>query len=72
MTVDGQPLGRPMRYAGHGPFDVRGMVSVAAGQPITIRFSGPVPVIPRAISRATMDGRMLSFSLLGVTIEPKC
>ena len=72
VTVDGQPLGRPTNYSGQGPFEARGMVPVEAGQPITIRFRGPAPVIPRAISDTNMDGRMLSFSLLGITIEPKC
>ena len=72
IAVDGQPLGSPKVYSGQGPFEARGMVPVEAGQPVVIRFHGPAPVIPRAISRTNLDGRLLSFSLLGITIEPRC
>lgn len=72
IAVNGQPLGNPADHSGRGPFEMRGMVPVAAGQPIVIRFYGPPPVIPRAISHSNMDGRTLSFSLLGITIETKC
>lgn len=72
ITVNGQSLGKPLDFSGQGPFEIHGMAPVAGGQPIVIRFHGSTPLIPRAVTDFNMDERMLSFSLLGITIETKC
>jgi len=72
ITIAGQSFGSLQRYAGEGPFELRGTLQVPNGQPILIRFNGPFPVIPRAITRRSMDGRLLSFSLFGIAITRHC
>lgn len=72
ITVDGRPWGEVTSYWGEGPFEIRNMAPIEVGQPIVIRFFGPAPVIPRAITHDNPDSRLLSFSLLGMTIAKKC
>lgn len=72
VTIAGQPFGGPQRHTGAGPFELRGMLQVSGGQPILIRFDGPSPRIPRAVTQRSMDSRLLSFSLFGITITKHC
>jgi len=72
VTIDGTPLGGNSHFSGAGPFEVHGEVKIPTGQPIVIRFSGPSPVIPRAVTNHSLDSRLLSFSLLGITVAKQC
>lgn len=74
MTIDvnGRALAPTRQFSGQGPVDIEGAVPVATGSLIHLQLAGPEPKIPMLVTRHGRDPRSLGYSLLGITITPRC
>lgn len=72
IAIDDAIASPSVEYHGGGPFTIRTMASINAGQPIRIDFHGPRPVIPRSFDRHSHDYRNVSFSLFKVVLTKSC
>lgn len=72
VTVNGYSLAPETVFRDGGPYYVQGNVPIQSNDPIHVELAGPAPKIPNLMSRHTTDPRDLAFSLLSISVTPRC